>query len=122
MSLGVCGLAQASEIGSLPLRSQTQGLIMLTQAFTGWIIFFTIPYMINPDAGNLGGKAGYVFFGLGIICVLFLYLFCPETKGLSFGEVSFLFLFYPRMRLIIDRLSLYNEDQCEEIHGSHYSL
>ena len=88
MSLGVCGLAQASEIGSLPLRSQTQGLIGFTQTLSGWLIIFTIPYMINPDAGNLGGKAGFVFFGLGVFVTVSLYLWCSETKGLSYNEVS----------------------------------
>ena len=88
MSLGVCGLAQASEIGSLPLRSQTQGLIGFTQSLCGWLVLFTIPYMINPDAGNLGGKAGYVVFGMGVIITLVLYLYCPEMKGLSYDEVQ----------------------------------
>ena len=92
MSLGVCGLAQASELGSLPLRSQTQGLIGFVQNLCGWTVLFTIPYMINPDAGNLGGKAGYVFFGTGIIVTILLFLYCPETKGLSYDEVLHMIL------------------------------
>ena len=52
------------------------------------MIGFVSPYMINPDAGNLGAKVGFVFFGLGMpLCVLF-YFFIPETKGLSFEDVS----------------------------------
>jgi hypothetical protein len=43
--------------------------------------------MINPDAGALGGKVGFVFAGLGVpLCILFYFLM-PETKGLSFEEV-----------------------------------
>lgn len=43
--------------------------------------------MINPDAGNLGAKVGFVFAGLGVpLCILFYFLM-PETKGLSFDEV-----------------------------------
>lgn len=98
MSLGVCGLAQASEIGSLPLRSETQGLIGFTQTFCGWLVIFTIPYMINPDAGNLGGKAGYVFFGTGVIVTTLLFLYCPETKGLSYDEVHC----FRKLRLMLD--------------------
>jgi hypothetical protein len=55
--------------------------------YRGWVIGFISPYMINPDAGNLGAKVGFVFFGLGIpLCVAF-YLFMPETKGLTFEDV-----------------------------------
>jgi hypothetical protein len=77
----------ASEIGSLPLRSHTQGVIGLTQVFSGWVIIFTIPYIINPDAGDLGGKIGYMFFGFGVLVTILLYFYCPETKGLSYDEV-----------------------------------
>lgn len=90
MTLGVCGLAIPSELGTLPLRTQTQGVIAATQALSGWLILFVTPYMINPDAGNLGGKVGFVFFGFGVICTVLLYFFLPETKGLSFDEVGLL--------------------------------
>src|SRR5688572_1562840 len=44
--------------------------------------------MINPDAGNLGAKVGFVFFGLGVpLCVAFYFLI-PETKGFTFEDVS----------------------------------
>lgn len=87
MSIGPCGFALASEVSSLPLRAQTQAYIGLTQTTVGWVIGFVTPYIINPDAGNLGGKIGYVFFGLGVINCIFLYFFCPETKGLAYDEV-----------------------------------
>ena len=45
--------------------------------------------MINPDAGNLGPKVGFVFFGLGVPVSIALFFLIPETKGLSFDEVRF---------------------------------
>lgn len=52
--------------------------------------------MINPDAGNLGGKVGFVFFGLGVpLCIAFWFLI-PETKGLTFEDVSF----YPWLHVL----------------------
>ena len=46
--------------------------------------------MINPDAGNLGAKVGFVFFGFGVpLCVAFWFLI-PETKGFTFEDVSIL--------------------------------
>lgn len=44
--------------------------------------------MINPDAGDLGAKVGFVFAGLGVpLCILF-WFYIPEIKGLSFEEAS----------------------------------
>ena len=55
---------------------------------SGWLIGFVSPYMINPDAGNLGAKVGFVFAGLGVpLCIAFYFLIA-ETKGLTFDEVS----------------------------------
>lgn len=57
---------------------------------SGWLVGFVSPYMINPDAGDLGAKVGFVFAGLGVpLCILFYFLM-PETRGLSFEEVSYL--------------------------------
>lgn len=65
---------------TLPLQQP-----QLTQ-HSGWVVGFVSPYMINPDAGALGGKVGFVFAGLGVpLCILFYFLM-PETKGLSFEE------------------------------------
>lgn len=54
---------------------------------SGWVVGFVTPYMINPDAGALGAKVGFVFAGMGIpLCILF-HFYIPETKGLTFEEV-----------------------------------
>lgn len=55
---------------------------------SGWLIGFVSPYMINPDAGDLGAKVGFVFTGFGVpLCFLFWFLI-PETLGLEFEDVS----------------------------------
>jgi hypothetical protein len=54
--------------------------------------------MINPDAGDLGAKVGFVFAGLGVpLCILFYFLM-PETRGLSFEEVRYLLLLLVRRK------------------------
>lgn len=35
---------------------------------------------INPDAGNLGGKVGFIFLGMGLIAAVGGWYLYPETK------------------------------------------
>lgn len=53
-----------------------------------WSCQFTIPYMINPDVGNLGLKIGFIWAGFGIVFAIAFFFLVPETKGLSFAEVG----------------------------------
>jgi len=52
---------------------------------------FAIPYMLNPDEGNLRGKVGFVFGGLGALGTVWSYFFVPELKGRTFQEIDTLF-------------------------------
>jgi hypothetical protein len=88
VSVGTTGFVFASELSTLPLRTYTQGIIGLCQAGFGWVVGFVIPYCINPDAGNLGGKVAYIFFGFGVILSVLTFLYLPETKGLTIDEVE----------------------------------
>ena len=83
--------ALASEVATLPLRAVTQSLVTACNAFWGWVYVFTIPYMLNPDAGNLGGKIGFVFGATAMIAVFAGYFLFPETKGLTTSELDYLY-------------------------------
>lgn len=53
---------------------------------------FTLPYIFNPDEANLGGKVGFIFGGLCVPCIAFLFWFQPETKGRSYEELDEMFM------------------------------
>lgn len=91
LSIGAAGFVLASEIATIRLRATTQGLITVTNSVWGLIMQFTVPYMINPDAGNLGGKVGFVFLGTGLLAGIGGWYLFPETKGLSFEELDHLY-------------------------------
>jgi len=91
LSIGATGFVLASEIATSRLRATTQGLITITNAVWGLIMQFTVPYMINPDAGNLGGKVGFIFLGTGLIAGVGGWYLFPETKGLSFEKLDELY-------------------------------
>jgi len=49
---------------------------------------FALPYAINPDQGNMGGKIAFVFGGVLVFAVVFIYFFVPETKGRTYIEID----------------------------------
>ncbi|KAL6360863.1 hypothetical protein LRP88_06571 [Fusarium phalaenopsidis] len=91
LSIGATGFVLASEIATMRLRAATQGLITITNSLWGLIMQFTVPYMINPDAGDLGGKVGFIFLATGLIVSAGGWYFFPETKGLSFERLDELY-------------------------------
>ncbi|KAK9233808.1 putative general alpha-glucoside permease [Lipomyces kononenkoae] len=84
VSIGATGFVLASEIATMRLRGATQGVITISNAVWGLIMQFTVPYMINPDAGNLGGKVGFIFLGTGLVAAVGGWFLYPETKGIPF--------------------------------------
>lgn len=57
----------------------------------GVIMNFAIPYMINPDAGDLKGKVGFIFGGLGALGAAWAWFYIPELKGRTLDEIDALF-------------------------------
>ncbi|RKF66782.1 General alpha-glucoside permease [Golovinomyces cichoracearum] len=80
-----------SEVSKSSLRGHTQALATITQGVVGAIGGVLLPFAINPDAGNLGGKIGFIYGTiLGGSCIGVWYWY-PETKGRSFEEIERLF-------------------------------
>jgi SP family general alpha glucoside:H+ symporter-like MFS transporter len=53
---------------------------------------FVIPYLFNPDQANLGAKISFVFGGLAVICLVYLWFYQPETAGRTYEELDELFM------------------------------
>ncbi len=47
------------------MKARTTALATAVQALFAIVMSFAIPYMVNPDEGNLRGKAGFVFWWTG---------------------------------------------------------
>ncbi|KAH7306132.1 hypothetical protein BKA65DRAFT_559977 [Rhexocercosporidium sp. MPI-PUGE-AT-0058] len=52
--------AITSEISSYRLRAKTQGVAVISNALSTWLFTFTVAYIYNVDAGNLGIRAGFI--------------------------------------------------------------
>ncbi|KAH6724133.1 maltose permease [Leptodontidium sp. 2 PMI_412] len=91
MTIGAMAFVLLGEVSAPSLRAKTMGLAAVTQSVFGIAMNFAIPYMVNPDSGNLKGKVGFVFGGLGLMATIGSYFYVPELKGKTFTEIDSLF-------------------------------
>lgn len=91
LTIGAMAFAILGEASSSVLRAKTISLATATQAICGLVMNFAIPYMVNPDEGNLKGKVGFIFGGLALIATVGSYIYVPELKGKTFDEIDRLF-------------------------------
>ena len=75
-----------------------------------------IPYAINPDQGDLRGKLAFVFFGVSLPCLVWLFLALPETKGRTFEELDIMF----QRRVPTKKFASYqfSDDMVEDVRRS----
>lgn len=90
-SLGAGAFVLLGETSSSTMRAPSVALATATQAVMGIIFNFATPYMLNPDEGNLEGKVGFVFGGLGALATVWSYFYIPELKGRTFAEIDIMF-------------------------------
>jgi hypothetical protein len=81
----------AAETSSLRLRGKTLGLSWIVNGLSARVFSIAIPYLYNPDAGNLGGKTGYLFAGLSLTGTIITWFIVPEMKGCNAAEIDEMF-------------------------------
>ena len=91
LTIGAMAFAILGETSSTVLRAKTMSLATATQALCGIVMNFAIPYMVNPDEGNLKGKVGFIFSALALTATIGSYFYVPELKGKTFNEIDRLF-------------------------------
>ncbi|KAF8471318.1 general substrate transporter [Kalaharituber pfeilii] len=78
-----------------PLKVRAKALSITTA--TNWLLNFAIgyatPYLVDSGKGNanLGSKVFFIWGGCCFICMVFVYMFIYETKGLSLEEIDELY-------------------------------
>lgn len=98
LTIVICGVgvwpasyAVAAETSSLQLRAKTQGMGWSVSSFSVAASGIALPYIFNPDAGNLRGKVAFTYVGTCVLGVLVTYLVVPEMKGRSVAEIDRMF-------------------------------
>lgn len=90
-TLGAAAWPIISEVPTSALRSSTTSLCVITNGFANACWALALPYAVNPDEGNLGGKVGFLFGSVLFLCSIFIWFYYPETKGRTFLEIEHLF-------------------------------
>jgi len=90
-TIGSAAWVISSENATSRLRSPTQSLVTITSGLSSCIWSFALPYAINPDQGNLGGKIAFIFGAVMVFSFVFIWFMVPETAGRTFAEIDELY-------------------------------
>jgi Na+/melibiose symporter-like transporter len=91
MTVGPICFVIISEISATRLRTKTIALATAVQAGATIVTTVAMPYMLNADEANWGGKAGFLFGGISLVCGVWCYFRLPESRGRTFEELDILF-------------------------------
>ncbi|RYP87363.1 hypothetical protein DL769_000567 [Monosporascus sp. CRB-8-3] len=85
------GYAIMGETSSLRLRAKSQAVGGVLAQISSIVMTSVLPFIFNPDAGYLKAKTGFVFAGLSAIALIISWIYIPEMKGRSVGEIDEMF-------------------------------
>ncbi|VUC27034.1 unnamed protein product [Clonostachys rosea] len=87
-TVGAVAWPIATEAATSGLRGPTQALATMVNGLSSSIWSMSLPYAINPDQGNLGGKIAFIFGSTLAVSAVYIYFMIPETKGRTYIEID----------------------------------
>lgn len=75
----------------MALRQKTYSINMMSAGASSCLILQIMPYLLNPDQADLGGKICFVFFAMAVPICIYFYFCLPEMKGRSYVEIEEIF-------------------------------
>jgi MFS transporter, SP family, general alpha glucoside:H+ symporter len=88
VTIGATAYTILTETSTSRLRVKTIaiGTALQNAIFTMWS--FVFPYIFNVDKANLGGKSCFIFAGLSVLRLIYLWFCQPETAGRTYEELD----------------------------------
>jgi len=86
--IGYCYIA---EIATPRLRAKTAGFASSLTAAFGIFTNFVTPILLSSQEAGWSYKTGYLFFGLGLVGWVAIFLYVPEVKGRTYEDLDELF-------------------------------
>ncbi|EXJ76905.1 hypothetical protein A1O3_10062 [Capronia epimyces CBS 606.96] len=109
LTVGPLCFTVLSEASAVKLRGTTIAIANITVTIFSIVFAVGIPYAMDVNGANWGGKLGFLFAGIGVLNVAWCYFFLPETKGRTFEELDLMF----QLKLPTRRFKAY------QIEGTH---
>lgn len=83
--------AVGGEASSLRLRARSQGIGWFTNSLGNGAMSLALPYIFNPDAGNLRAKLGFILSAFCLVGLAISWLMVPEMRHRSNAEIDRMF-------------------------------
>ncbi|PLB45056.1 MFS general substrate transporter [Aspergillus steynii IBT 23096] len=92
LTVGSTAFTLLAETATSRLRVKSIAISVALQngLFTMWA--FVIPFIFNPDKANLGAKTAFIFGGISVLCIVYVWFYQPETAGRSYAELDEMFM------------------------------
>jgi MFS transporter, SP family, general alpha glucoside:H+ symporter len=91
MTVGPICFVILAEVSATRLRTKTIAIATAAQAAVSAVFTVAMPYMLNSDEADWGGRAAFLFGGISFLCTVWCYYRLPETGGRTFEELDMLF-------------------------------
>ncbi len=85
MSLGPIGWILVSEVFPLKIRGIAMSICTVSNFAFNFFVVASFPILLH----RIGGAWTFAIFGMvSILCIIFVYFFVPETKGISLEQIE----------------------------------
>lgn len=92
VTIGATAYTILCEVATSRLRIKTIAIGLAAQNAINMVWSFVLPYLFNADKANLGAKVAFIFGGLAILSLVFLWVYLPETAGRTYEELDEMFV------------------------------
>ncbi|KAI6379171.1 hypothetical protein MCOR25_002047 [Pyricularia grisea] len=92
VTIGATAYTILCEVSTSRLRVKTIAIGSSAQALLNMMWSFVLPYLFNPDKANLGAKIAFIFGGLAVMSLVYVWFCLPETAARTYEELDEMFI------------------------------
>jgi SP family sugar:H+ symporter-like MFS transporter len=82
------GAVTGSKVPGLQLRGKNSMVVYWVQLICGFVVSFTLPYLLEAGYANLQSKGRFIYGGFGLLGLIWAYFYLPDMAGRSLEELE----------------------------------